>query len=73
MLWSDTINVPECYLHLLLAWDNNVCYSGHMLSLPLLVFGFLFVDDVEATFAADQNVIGADFFDACADFHQSLP
>ena len=74
MLRPDTIDVSKRDLHLFFTRDNDVCNTSHTgLPLPLFVFGFFLVDNIKSPFAADQNVIRADFFDACADFHQSLP
>lgn len=47
-----------------------------MLSLPLLVLRFKFVDNVKSglatsatAFPPNELVVGADFFDACTHFH----
>jgi hypothetical protein len=40
-----------------------------ILTLPLLMLRFHLIDDVDAAFAADNLIIGTDFFDAGTDFH----
>lgn len=40
--------------------------------MPLLVLRLLLVDDTEDAFAANQDIIGTDFFDTGTNFHELL-
>lgn len=71
VLRTNTVDVGQTDLNLFLCWDSDVSYSRHNLTLPLFIFRLLFVDDIEAAFAAYQLVIWTDFFDTGSNLHSA--
>src|SRR5262249_17805323 len=65
---ADAVDVRECDLDALVAWEVDACDASHDLTLPLLVLG-LDADNANDALPLDELALRANRFDGCSDFH----